>query len=139
MQGKRDGVPPSTASHSILKSLWYFLPKNQQKTMMEDSAEVFTGPENLMQWKPTPCLCPLHPRPLLQTTMSHWHDWYEGNCAFCSNPSHMRRIKYSSSQNLLLVNELLIQAASSHLRSLHLPTAAGPESSLSNSDIHVPL
>lgn len=58
--------------------------------------------------------------PSTNTIMSQWHDWYEGNCAFCSNPGHMQRIKYSSSQNLLLVNELLIQASSSHL---YLPTA----------------
>lgn len=80
------------------------------------------GPENVVQWKLTPVSPTLPPTlpPSTNTTMSHWHDWYEGNCAFCSNPGHMQRIKYSSSQNLLLVNELLIQASSSHL---HLPTA----------------
>lgn len=45
---------------------------------------------------PLPCTLP----PFTNTTMSHWHDWYEGNCAFCSNPGHMHRNKYSSSQKL---------------------------------------
>lgn len=61
------------------------------------------GPEKPCAMETDPC----PPSPI------HWHDWYEGNCAFCSIPGHMRRIKFSSSQNLLLVNELLIQASSS--------------------------
>lgn len=91
-----------------------------------------------MQWKLTlvlPCLlCPLPSS--TNTTMSNWHDWYEGNCGFCTNPGHMQRIKYSSSQILQLVNELLIQASSSYIYSLHLFIAVGLKSSLSNSETH---
>lgn len=104
--------------------------------------KVFTGSLGsrkpcAMETDPCPSLLALPPALLYKhTTMSNWHDWYEGNCAFCTNPGHMQRIKYSSSQNLLLVNELLIQASSSYIHSLHLPIAVGLKSSLSNSETH---
>lgn len=105
-----------------------FPPNHHQRfkddAVLEDCVEVFTWP--LGTGKPCametdPCSAlpvpPTSPPPPLSTnrTMPHWHDWYEGNCAFCSNPDHMQRIKYSSSQKPLLVNELLIQDSSSHL------------------------
>lgn len=81
------------------------------------------GLENLVPWNWPLCNppSPLIP-PYTNTTISHWHGWYEENCAFCSNMGHMQRIKYSSSQNLLLVNELLIWASSSHISTFSTPS-----------------
>lgn len=118
----------------ILSQTWKeFWPETRN---MEDDAgmECLQGhghQENVVQWKLTlvlPCLrCPRSPAPSANTTMPHWHDWYEENCSFCLKPGHMQMIKNSSFQNLQRVNVLLIQVSSLRVRPLHLPTAMAEE------------
>lgn len=126
MMGSRDII----LSHSLLQTWKEFWPETRkEKKKRRCGGEMFTEPQGFSENWPMSCpalvtLRLLHTQSA-NTTMCHWHGWYEGNCAFCSNPGHMQRIKYSSSQNLQRVNELLIRVLSSHIHCLHLPLQMG--------------